>query len=625
MNACIYRRYGPLSLSERIENLMMSVQKPVRYMGGEFNAVMKDPERVDVRYAFLFPDTYEVGMSHLGMKILYSAINAREDAWCERVFSPWVDMAELMRRDGIPLFSLESRTPVKYFDMLGITLQYEMSFTNILEALDLAGIPLRSADRREGPFIIVGGPCAFNPEPLAPFVDLVALGDGEEETQQTIDLYRQWKAAGLPREEYLRMAARIPGIYVPSLYEVSYNDDGTIRAVTPRPGSGAPEIVKKALVNDLDSATYPEKLIVPYGEIIHNRIMLEIFRGCTRGCRFCQAGMIYRPIRERSIEHLMQLADNLVSSTGYDEISLMSLSSGDYSCLPELAHQMVERFAAKRVRISLPSQRIDTVLTDTLKETQKVKKTALTLAPEAGTQRLRDVINKGVTEADLIRSVTDAFEQGWSAVKLYFMLGLPTETDEDVLGIADLAQKVRACYFSVPKERRAPGLRITVSASVFVPKNDTPFQWAPQLDYDTVVHRQQLLRQALSRVKGVDFKYHAPDLSYIEAVLARGDRRLAEAMERAWRMGCRFDGWSDQFRYDLWLKAFEEEGLDPDFYALRPRPTDEMFPWDHLDCGVTKAYMLREWEKAQRAECTPDCRKGCTGCGMKRYGACQGR
>ena len=614
-----------MSLSERIENLMMSVQKPVRYMGGEFNAVMKDPKRVDVRYAFLFPDTYEVGMSHLGMKILYSAINAREDVWCERVFSPWVDMAELMRRDGIPLFSLESRTPVKYFDMLGITLQYEMSFTNILEALDLAGIPLRSADRREGPFIIVGGPCAFNPEPLAPFVDLVALGDGEEETQQTIDLYRQWKAAGLPREEYLRMAARIPGIYVPSLYEVSYNDDGTIRAVTPRPGSGAPEIVKKALVNDLDSATYPEKLIVPYGEIIHNRIMLEIFRGCTRGCRFCQAGMIYRPIRERSIEHLMQLADNLVSSTGYDEISLMSLSSGDYSCLPELAHQMVERFAAKRVRISLPSQRIDTVLTDTLKETQKVKKTALTLAPEAGTQRLRDVINKGVTEADLIRSVTDAFEQGWSAVKLYFMLGLPTETDEDVLGIADLAQKVRACYFSVPKERRAPGLRITVSASVFVPKNDTPFQWAPQLDYDTVVHRQQLLRQALSRVKGVDFKYHAPDLSYIEAVFARGDRRLAEAMERAWRMGCRFDGWSDQFRYDLWLKAFEEEGLDPDFYALRPRPTDEMFPWDHLDCGVTKAYLLREWEKAQRAECTPDCRKGCTGCGMKRYGACQGR
>ena len=614
-----------MSLSERIENLMMSVQKPVRYMGGEFNAVMKDANGVDVRYAFLFPDTYEVGMSHLGMKILYHAINARDDAWCERVFSPWVDMADLMRRDGIPLFTLESRTPVREFDLLGITLQYEMSFTNILEALDLSGIPLRSADRTEGPFIICGGPCAFNPEPLAPFVDLVALGDGEEETQQTIDLYKQWKAAGLPRSEYLRMAAHIPGIYVPSLYDVCYNDDGTVRSVTPKPGSGAPEVVKKALVKDLDSATYPEKLIVPYGEIIHNRIMLEIFRGCTRGCRFCQAGMIYRPIRERSVEHLMQMADSLVSSTGYDEISLMSLSSGDYSCLPELAHRMVERFAARRVRISLPSQRIDTVLTDTLKETQKVKKTALTLAPEAGTQRLRDVINKGVTEADLIRSVTDAFEQGWSAVKLYFMLGLPTETDEDVLGIADLAEKVRRCYFSVPKERRAPGLRITVSASVFVPKNDTPFQWAPQLDYETVVHRQQLLRQTLSKVKGVDFKYHAPDLSYIEAVFARGDRRLGDVMERAWRMGCRFDGWSDQFRYDLWLKAFEAEGIDPDFYALRPRPTDEVFPWDHLDCGVTKAYLLREWEKAQRAECTMDCRKGCTGCGMKRYGACEGR
>ncbi len=612
-----------LSLSDRIEKLLMSVQKPVRYMGGEFNAVMKDPDSVDVRYAFLFPDTYEVGMSHLGMKILYHSINARDDAWCERVFSPWVDMAQLMRENDIPLFSLESRTPVKDFDILGITLQYEMSFTNILEALDLAGIPLRREDRTEGPFVIVGGPCAFNPEPLVPFVDLVALGDGEEETQQTIDVYKQWKAAGLPREEYLKMCARIPGIYVPSLYDVTYNDDGTIKAVTPKSGSGTPAVVKKAMVKDLDSAVYPEKLIVPYGEIVHNRIMLEIFRGCTRGCRFCQAGMIYRPIRERKIDTLMALAEKLVSSTGYDEISLMSLSSGDYSCLPELAHRMVEKFAAKRVRIALPSQRIDNVLTDTLKETQKVKKTALTLAPEAGTQRLRDVINKGVTEEDLIRSVTDAFDQGWSAVKLYFMLGLPTETDEDVLGIADLAEKVRKCYFSIPKERRAPGLRITVSASVFVPKNDTPFQWSPQLNYDEVVRRQQLLRQALSRLKGVDFKYHAPDISYIEAVFARGDRRMGEALERAWRLGCRMDGWSDQFKYDMWLKAFEETGIDPDFYATRPRPTDEVFPWDHLDCGVTKQYLLREWEKAQRAECTPDCRKGCTGCGMKRYeGAC---
>ena len=612
-----------MSLSDRIEKLFMSVQKPVRYMGGEYNAVMKDPAKVDVRYAFLFPDTYEVGMSHLGMKILYHSINARDDAWCERVFSPWVDMADLMRRNGIPLFSLESRTPIREFDLLGVTLQYEMSFTNILEALDLAGIPLRREDRTEGPFVICGGPCAFNPEPLAPFVDLVALGDGEVETQQTIDLYKAWKAAGLPREEYLKMAAKIPGIYVPSLYDVRYNADGTVGSVTPKPGSGAPEVVYKAMVADLNVAAYPEKLIVPYGEIVHNRIMLEIFRGCTRGCRFCQAGMIYRPVRERNIDRLMEMADKLVSSTGYDEISLMSLSSGDYSCLPELAHRMVEKFAARRVRIALPSQRIDNVLTDTLKETQKVKKTALTLAPEAGTQRLRDVINKGVTEEDLIRSVTDAFDQGWSAVKLYFMLGLPTETDEDVLGIADLAEKVRRCYFSIPKERRAPGLRITVSASVFVPKNDTPFQWATQLDYENVVRRQQMLKQALNRIKGVDFKYHAPDVSYIEAVFARGDRRLGEAMERAWRMGCRFDGWSDQFRYDLWLKAFEETGVDPDFYATRQRPADEVFPWDHLDCGVTKAYLRGEWEKAMRAECTRDCRKGCTGCGMKRYeGAC---
>lgn len=612
-----------MTLSDRIERLMMSVQRPVRYMGGEFNAVMKDPDAVDVRYAFLFPDTYEVGMSHLGMKILYHAINAREDCWCERVFSPWVDMADLMRKEGVPLFSLESRKPVREFDILGITLQYEMSFTNILEALDLAGIPLRREDRTEGPFVICGGPCAFNPEPLVPFVDIFALGDGEVETLQTIDAYKAWKASGQPRESYLKAVAQIPGIYVPSLYDVTYNEDGTVRAVTPKPGSGAPAVVRKAMVANLDAATYPDRLIVPYGEIVHNRIMLEIFRGCTRGCRFCQAGMIYRPIRERSVATLMALADRLVSSTGYDEISLMSLSSGDYSCLTELAHQMVERFAVRRVRISLPSQRIDNVLTDTLKETQKVRKTALTLAPEAGTQRLRDVINKGVTEADLMRSVTDAFDNGWSAVKLYFMLGLPTETDEDVLGIADLAEKVRRCYFSIPKERRAPGLRITVSASVFVPKNDTPFQWAPQLDYETVVRRQQLLRQALGRLKGVDFKYHAPDISYIEAVFARGDRRLGEALERAWRLGCRFDGWSDQFRYDLWLRAFKDEGLDPDFYATRARPEDEIFPWDHLDCGVTKDYMMREWHRALNGECTPDCRKGCTGCGMKRYeGAC---
>ena len=614
-----------MELSDRIDSLLMKVQKPVRYMVGEYGAVMKDPKQVDVRYAFLFPDAYEVGMSHLGMRILYHIINRREDTWCERVFTPWVDMSQEMRREGIPLFTLESRTPVREYDLLGVTLQYEMSFTNVLESLDLAGIPLRREDRGEGdPFVICGGPCAFNPEPLAPFVDLFALGDGEEETLATIDVYKKWKASGLPREEYIRMAAQIPGIYAPSLYEVEYNPDGTVSKIAPRPGSGAPAVVRKAMVRDLNAADYPDRLIVPYGEIVHNRIMLEIFRGCTRGCRFCQAGMIYRPVRERKMDRLMELAEKLVASTGYDEISLMSLSSGDYSCLPELAHQMVEKFSRKRVKISLPSQRIDAVLTDTLKETQKVRKTALTLAPEAGTQRLRDVINKGVTEDDLIRSVTDAFEQGWSAVKLYFMIGLPTETDEDVLGIADLARKVRACYFAVPKERRAPGLRITVSASVFVPKNFTPFQWCGQLDSETVIRRQMLLREELKKIKGVDFKYHAPDLSYIEAVFARGGRRLADALERAWKLGCRFDGWSDQFRYDLWLRSFEETGVDPDFYALRNFDLEETLPWDHLDAGVTKAFLRREWEKAQKGERTQDCRKGCVGCGINRYeGACE--
>lgn len=613
-----------MNLSDRIESLLLNVQKPVRYMGGEYGAVMKNPQDVDVRYAFLFPDTYEVGMSHLGMRILYHIINQREDTWCERVFTPWVDMSAEMRKHDIPLFSLESRTPIRDFDLLGITLQYEMSFTNILESLDLAGIPLRREDRTDrDPFIICGGPCAFNPEPLAPFVDLIAIGDGEEETLATIDVYKKWKASGLPRTEYLKMAAQIPGIYVPALYDVSYHENGSVKAIAPKPNSGAPAVVQKAMVTDLNAADYPDKLIVPYGEIVHNRIMLEIFRGCTRGCRFCQAGMIYRPVRERKMERLMDLAEKLVRNTGYDEISLMSLSSGDYSCLPELAHRMVEKFAAKRVKISLPSQRIDAVLTDTLKETQKVRKTALTLAPEAGTQRLRDVINKGVTEEDLIRSVTDAFEQGWSAVKLYFMIGLPTETDEDVLGIADLARKVRSCYFSVPKEKRAPGLRITVSASVFVPKNFTPFQWCGQLDSETVIRRQQLLRDELRSVKGVDFKYHAPDLSYIEAVFARGDRRLADVMEAAWRMGCRFDGWSDQYRHDLWLKAFQDLGVDPDFYALRNFDLDETLPWDHLDAGVTKDFLRREWNKALRGECTRDCRKGCVGCGVNRYeGAC---
>ena len=612
-----------MGLSEAIDRILPGVTKPVRYLGGEYGSVQKKVEPGMVRYAFLFPDVYEVGMSHLGMKILYDLINRRPDAWCERVFSPWPDMHDAMKAEGIPLFALESRTPVNEFDLLGITLQYEMSYTNILSALDLAGIPLKSSDRKDGPFVIAGGPCAFNPEPLADYIDFFVLGDGEQATLDTIDVYKAWRASGLPRTEYLKMAARIPGVYVPSLYDVAYEDDGRIRSVTPNPGSGAPETVKKAVVKDLDAAAYPETLIVPYGEVVHNRIMLEIFRGCTRGCRFCQAGMIYRPVRERSLDRLTDLAEKLVRTTGYDEISLMSLSSGDYSHITDLAREMTKRFENRRVKVSLPSLRIDSVLKDALSETQKVRKTALTLAPEAGTQRLRDVINKGVTEEDLLRSVRDAFESGWSAVKLYFMLGLPTETDEDVDGIADLARKVSQCYFTLPKDKRAPGLRITVSASVFVPKPNTPFEWCGQLDMSTVIERQQRLKKALLSVKGVDFKYHSPDVSFMEAAFARGDRRLGSVIEAAYRLGCRFDGWTDHFRYDLWLEAFREAGVDPAFYANRERTEDEVFPWDHLDAGPGKAFLLNEWHRAQRAETTPDCRLGCEGCGMSSYeGVC---
>ncbi len=616
-----------MTLSEQIDALLPLVQKPARYIGNEYNAVIKDPAQVDVRYAFLFPDVYEVGMSHLGMKILYHTLNKRPDTWCERVFTPWPDMHTLMSERGIPLFSMESRTPVKDFDFLGITLMYEMGYSNILLSLKLAGIPLLASERKRGkwPIVVCGGPCAYNPEPLAPFVDMFTLGDGENCVHQYVDLYKQCKNAADPKAEFLRRAAReVDGAYIPEFYDVSYNEDGTIASVLPKEGSGAPKLVRRALVNDLSAADYPEKLIVPYGEVIHDRIMLEIFRGCTRGCRFCQAGMIYRPVRERSPERLMDLAKKLVACTGFDEISLMSLSSGDYSCLGSLAHQMVEEFMPKRVKISLPSQRIDAFLKDTLKETQKVRKTALTLAPEAGTQRLRDVINKGVTEEDLMRVVDDAFSEGWSAVKLYFMIGLPTETDEDILGIADLAAKVRARYFAVPKEKRAPGLRITVSASVFVPKPHTPFEWCAQLDAQTVRSRQRLLKSELDKIKGVEYKYHEMDVSYLEAAFSRGDRRLAGVLIRAVEKGCEFDGWTEFFKKEAWEEAFREEGLDPVQYACRERPLDEVFPWDHLDCGVTKEYLIREYKKSQRAEITPDCRKGCQGCGMKRYeGACK--
>ena len=563
-------------------------------------------------------------MSHLGMKILYAIINAQPWALCERVCMPWIDMKELMEQNGVPLFSLESRTPLNQFDLVGFTLQYEMSYTNILTMLKLGGVPLHTAERgMNDPIVCVGGPCAFNPEPLADFVDAVMIGDGEEQIVEFTQAVREWKKSGKPRVECLKALAKIEGVYVPSFYDVTYHEDGTIASFTPNCPE-APATVRKRILLDMDKAFYPTEIPVPYTEIVHDRIMLEIMRGCTRGCRFCEAGMLYRPVRERSVPHLMELARALEKSTGYEEISLSSLSSGDYSCLPELVHDLMTEFKEKRVSVSLPSLRIDSVLKDSLEETQQVKKSSLTFAPEAGTQRLRDVINKGVTEEDLVGKVTDAFEGGWSSVKLYFMIGLPTETLEDLDGIGHLAQVVNQAYFKVPKEKRARGLRVTCSASSFVPKPFTPFQWEPQNTQQQIKDKQAYLRDVLRRIKGVNFNWHEPEVSYLEACFSRGDRRIGRVLERAVEKGCLLDGWSEQFKFDKWMEAFADCGLDPEWYAYRRRGKDEILPWDFIDAGVTKSFLWREKERAERAEVTPDCRKGCQGCGLRRFeGVCR--
>ena len=608
----------------KIEEMIEQVQKPARYIGGEMNTAVKAWEDAEVHFAFCFPDTYEVAMSHLGMKILYAIINAQPWALCERVCMPWIDMKELMEQNGVPLFSLESRTPLNQFDLVGFTLQYEMSYTNILTMLKLGGVPLHTAERgMNDPIVCVGGPCAFNPEPLADFVDAVMIGDGEEQIVEFTQAVREWKKSGKPRVECLKALAKIGGVYVPSFYDVTYHEDGTIASFTPNCPE-APAIVRKRILLDMDKAFYPTEIPVPYTEIVHDRIMLEIMRGCTRGCRFCEAGMLYRPVRERSVPHLMELARALEKSTGYEEISLSSLSSGDYSCLPELVHDLMTEFKEKRVSVSLPSLRIDSVLKDSLEETQQVKKSSLTFAPEAGTQRLRDVINKGVTEEDLVGKVTDAFEGGWSSVKLYFMIGLPTETLEDLDGIGHLAQVVNQAYFKVPKEKRARGLRVTCSASSFVPKPFTPFQWEPQNTQQQIKDKQAYLRDVLRRIKGVNFNWHEPEVSYLEACFSRGDRRIGRVLERAVEKGCLLDGWSEQFKFDKWMEAFADCGLDPEWYAYRRRGKDEILPWDFIDAGVTKSFLWREKERAERAEVTPDCRKGCQGCGLRRFeGVCR--
>lgn len=594
-----------------IEHILPRVEKPGRYTGGEFGAVVKDWDRAEVKVAFAFPDVYEVGMSHLGLQILYHVVNRRPDALMERAFTPWTDMEHEMRERGLPLFALESGRPLRDFDMVAFTLQYELSYTNVLNMLDLAGIPLRGAARTDAdPLIVAGGPCAYNAEPLAPFLDAVFLGEGEEAFDEMLDVLLQHRPRG--REACLAALAEIPGVYVPGFYDVAYRADGGIERITPN-RAGVPARVTKRIVTDLDRAPFPTRPIVPYLNTVHDRAMLEVFRGCTRGCRFCQAGAIYRPVRERNLSTLMDQADELLRHTGHEEISLTSLSTSDYSRIRPLIEGLVDRYAGQMVNVALPSLRVDAFAVDLAKAVQKVRRSSLTFAPEAGSQRLRDVINKCVTEEDLMATASAAFAAGWQRLKLYFMIGLPTETGEDIEGIADLAYRVaeKGRAAGVPRGR----LRVTVSVSSFVPKPHSPFQWEPQAPMDELRARQSQLRRRLKRP--LDFKWHDVETSFLEAVLARGDRRLAPVLERAFALGCRLDGWREHFRYDLWEQAFREAGVDPAAYAYRRYAYTDTLPWEHLDAGVSKKFLALEHRRALAGETTADCRTGdCTGCGL---------
>lgn len=597
------------------DEILPRVEKPGRYIGTELNSVHKNLEHINIRFAFCFPDVYEVGMSHLGMKILYHLLNDQKDIYCERVFAPWPDLEEELRNNDIKLFALESREPIDSFDFVGFTLQYEMSYTNILNMLDLADIPIYSKDRVDGqPFVIAGGPCAYNAEPLCDFIDFFLLGEGEEIMIEVMDLYREYNLTNKSRQEFLHEVAKIKGVYVPSFYEVKYNENGTVNSIEVK-NINAPKMIKKRIIKDLNKTYFPEKIIVPFIDIVHDRIMLEIFRGCTRGCRFCQAGMIYRPVREREVEKLLDIADKLIESSGYEEISLSSLSTSDYSKLNELVYGLMSKYEGKRVNLSLPSLRIDSFSLKLVKEIQKVRKSGLTFAPEAGTQRLRDVINKGITEEDIINSTGIAFEEGYNGVKLYFMIGLPTETTDDVLGIADLCDKVLKRYYEIPKDKRPKGLSITASASSFVPKPFTPFQWEGQDSIAVLIDKQNKLKKAINNRK-ITFNWHDAYVSFMEAVFARGDRRLSKVLYTAFKKGCKFDGWDQYFSYNKWIEAFDECGIDPEFYANRKRETDEVLPWDHIDVGVSKNYLVNELNKAEKGELTCDCRIECSGCGV---------
>lgn len=596
-----------------LEKILLKVQKPGRYVGGELNSVIKDKDAVDIRFAFCFPDIYEVGMSHLGMKILYSCLNRMEGVWCERVFAPWTDMEALMRERDIPLYALESGDPVKDFDIIGFTLQYELSYSNVLNMLDLAGVPLLASERRGlSQLVVAGGPCACNPEPLADFVDLFFLGEGEEMDCELVELYRAHKKKGSSREEFLREAAHIPGVYVPSLYEVKYGEDGTIASVTPH--SGAPKKVTKRLMLQMDQSFFPESFVVPYLEIVHDRAVAEVFRGCIRGCRFCQAGFLYRPLREKSVETVNRQCRSLCETTGYDEISLSSLSTSDYSKLNSLLDELLTWTKEEKTGISLPSLRVDNFSTEVMDKISSVRRSGLTFAPEAGTQRLRDVINKNVTEEELMKTVTTAFSGGWSSVKLYFMIGLPTETLDDVAGIAALGQKVVDAFYANPNKKKGKGVSVTLSASGFVPKAFTPFQWEPQDTIEMLHEKQRHLVSSVTTRK-ITCNYHDADTSFMEAVFARGDRRLGPVLLEAHRLGCKFDGWNDYFSLARWRQAFEACGVSPEFYANRRRSFDEILPWDHLDYGVSKEFFRRECEKAYAASTTPNCREKCSACG----------